>query len=65
MMQKSAIDNYSLSSFYWSMLTMTTLGETPQPVQNNEYLFVTIDFLVGKKIVFSIPNKKALIIQGF
>ena len=30
------------------MLTMTTLGETPQPVQNNEYLFVTIDFLVGK-----------------
>ena len=32
------------------MLTMTTLGETPQPVQNNEYLFVTIDFLVGKNL---------------
>ena len=34
-------------SFYWSMLTLTTLGETPQPVQNSEYLFVTFDFLVG------------------
>ena len=30
------------------MLTLTTLGETPQPVQNSEYLFVTLDFLVGK-----------------
>ena len=36
-------------SFYWSMLTLTTLGETPQPVQNSEYLFVTIDFLVGEQ----------------
>ena len=34
-------------SFYWSTLTLTTIGETPQPVQDVEYLFVTIDFLVG------------------
>jgi cyclic nucleotide gated channel alpha 3 len=34
-------------SFYWSTLTLTTIGETPQPVQDIEYLFVTIDFLIG------------------
>ena len=38
-------------SFYWSMLTLTTLGETPQPVQNSEYLFVTFDFLVGNHLI--------------
>ena len=34
------------------MLTLTTLGETPQPVQNSEYLFVTFDFLVGDVPLF-------------
>ena len=34
-------------SFYWSTLTLTTIGETPQPEIDSEYLFVTIDFLVG------------------
>ena len=34
-------------SFYWSTLTLTTIGETPQPVKDVEYLFVTIDFLIG------------------
>jgi len=34
-------------SFYWSTLTLTTIGETPQPVRDLEYLFVTVDFLVG------------------
>lgn len=34
-------------SFYWSTLILTTIGETPKPVQNAEYIFVTIDFLAG------------------
>ena len=34
-------------SFYWSTLTLTTIGETPQPVEDVEYVFVTLDFLVG------------------
>merc|ERR1711936_1053171 len=41
-------------SFYWSTLTLTTIGETPQPVNNIEYAFVTIDFLVGVLIFASI-----------
>lgn len=41
-------------SFYWSTLTLTTIGETPQPVQDVEYLFVTIDFLIGVLIFATI-----------
>ena len=40
--------------FYWSTLTLTTIGETPQPVQPLEYLFVTADFLSGILIFASI-----------
>ena len=29
-------------SFYWSTLTLTTIGETPPPCVDAEYLFVTI-----------------------
>ena len=41
-------------SFYWSTLTLTTIGETPQPEQDSEYLFVTIDFLLGVLIFATI-----------
>lgn len=34
-------------SMYWSTLTLTTIGETPPPVENSEYFFVVTDFLVG------------------
>lgn len=34
-------------SFYWSTLTLTTIGETPQPEIDAEYLFVVADFLAG------------------
>jgi hypothetical protein len=41
-------------SFYWSTLTLTTIGETPQPAQDIEYFFVTVDFLVGVLIFATI-----------
>ena len=41
-------------SFYWSTLTLTTIGETPQPVQDVEYFFVTVDFLIGVLIFATI-----------
>lgn len=34
-------------SFYWSTLTLTTIGELPQPQTNVEFMFVTFDYLVG------------------
>ncbi|XP_055368363.1 cyclic nucleotide-gated cation channel-like isoform X2 [Betta splendens] len=30
---------------YWSTLTLTTIGETPPPVRDEEYLFLIFDFL--------------------
>ncbi|KAL8610079.1 hypothetical protein ACOMHN_045476 [Nucella lapillus] len=41
-------------SFYWSTLTLTTIGETPQPVTDVEYLFVVVDFLIGVLIFATI-----------
>jgi cyclic nucleotide gated channel alpha 3 len=41
-------------SFYWSTLTLTTIGETPQPETDAEYLFVVIDFLAGVLIFATI-----------
>ncbi|VDL93885.1 unnamed protein product [Schistocephalus solidus] len=34
-------------SFYWSTLILTTIGETPKPVRDGEYIFITVDFLAG------------------
>ena len=34
-------------SFYWSTLTLTTIGELPEPCTNLEYTFVTFDYLIG------------------
>ncbi|KAJ1523465.1 hypothetical protein ONE63_001319 [Megalurothrips usitatus] len=41
-------------SFYWSTLTLTTIGETPQPENDLEYLFVVMDFLAGVLIFATI-----------
>ncbi|KAI0210454.1 Cyclic nucleotide-gated cation channel alpha-3 [Lamellibrachia satsuma] len=41
-------------SFYWSTLTLTTIGETPKPERDIEYLFVVVDFLVGVLIFATI-----------
>ncbi|XP_052282307.1 cyclic nucleotide-gated cation channel alpha-3-like [Dreissena polymorpha] len=41
-------------SFYWSTLTLTTIGETPQPAKDIEYLFVVVDFLIGVLIFATI-----------
>ncbi|KAM6949217.1 cyclic nucleotide-gated channel rod photoreceptor subunit alpha-like [Aplochiton taeniatus] len=41
-------------SMYWSTLTLTTIGETPAPVENSEYFFVVTDFLVGVLIFATI-----------
>ncbi|CAH1647530.1 unnamed protein product [Spodoptera littoralis] len=41
-------------SFYWSTLTLTTIGETPQPEIDAEYLFVVGDFLAGVLIFATI-----------
>ena len=50
----STLPRMYIYSFYWSTLTLTTIGETPWPKQDVEYVFVTIDFLIGVLIFATI-----------
>ena len=34
--------------FYWSTLTLTTIGEVPTPETDVEYVFVVFNFLIGE-----------------
>ena len=51
-------------SFYWSTLTLTTIGETPQPEQDVEYLFVIGDFLIGVLIFATIVGNVGSMISN-
>ncbi len=51
-------------SFYWSTLTLTTIGELPQPQTNVEYLFVTVDYLVGILMFASLVGNVGSIIAN-
>ncbi|XP_066909071.1 cyclic nucleotide-gated cation channel subunit A [Halyomorpha halys] len=52
--KNSSLSRQYIYSFYWSTLTLTTIGETPQPENDVEYLFVVADFLAGVLIFATI-----------
>ncbi|KAJ8004042.1 hypothetical protein DPEC_G00154680 [Dallia pectoralis] len=49
---------------YWSTLTLTTIGETPPPVNDVEYLFVVCDFLIGVLIFATIVGNVGAMISN-
>ncbi|XP_047209990.1 cyclic nucleotide-gated cation channel-like [Girardinichthys multiradiatus] len=49
---------------YWSTLTLTTIGETPPPVRDEEYLFLIFDFLIGVLIFASIVGNVGSMISN-
>nr|AER38242.1 cyclic nucleotide gated ion channel alpha 3 variant 3 [Oncorhynchus mykiss] len=49
---------------YWSTLTLTTIGETPPPVRDFEYLFVVADFLIGVLIFATIVGNVGAMIAN-
>lgn len=51
-------------SFYWSTLTLTTIGETPRPDNDIEFLFVTIDFIFGVLIFATIVGNVGAMISN-
>uniref|UniRef100_A0A8C2XE30 Cyclic nucleotide gated channel subunit alpha 3 n=1 Tax=Cyclopterus lumpus TaxID=8103 RepID=A0A8C2XE30_CYCLU len=50
--------------FYWSTLTLTTIGETPPPVRDVEYFFVVVDFLTGVLIFATIVGNVGAMISN-
>ncbi|XP_050506561.1 cyclic nucleotide-gated cation channel subunit A isoform X3 [Diabrotica virgifera virgifera] len=52
--QNASLTRQYIYSFYWSTLTLTTIGETPVPENDAEYLFVVADFLAGVLIFATI-----------
>ncbi|KAM6323062.1 cyclic nucleotide-gated channel alpha-2-like [Podargus strigoides] len=49
---------------YWSTLTLTTIGETPPPVRDEEYLFMIFDFLIGVLIFATIVGNVGSMISN-
>ncbi|KAK7575875.1 hypothetical protein V9T40_012161 [Parthenolecanium corni] len=52
--ENSTLSRQYIYCFYWSTLTLTTIGETPQPENDLEYVFVVADFLAGVLIFATI-----------
>lgn len=50
----ASLSRQYLVSFYWSTLTLTTIGELPGPEKDGEYAFVIFDFLIGVLIFATI-----------
>lgn len=53
-LENDSLAHQYIYCFYWSTLTLTTIGETPMPERDEEYLFVVIDFLIGLLIFATI-----------
>ncbi|KPP63120.1 cyclic nucleotide-gated channel rod photoreceptor subunit alpha-like [Scleropages formosus] len=51
-------------SLYWSTMTLTTIGETPPPILDSEFLFVVVDFLVGVLIFATIVGNVGSMIMN-
>ncbi|KAM7161120.1 cyclic nucleotide-gated channel alpha-2 isoform 2-T5 [Macrochelys suwanniensis] len=49
---------------YWSTVTLTTIGETPPPERDEEYLFVIVDFLIGVLIFATIVGNVGSMISN-
>ncbi|XP_056266731.1 cGMP-gated cation channel alpha-1-like isoform X2 [Pseudoliparis swirei] len=49
---------------YWSTLTLTTIGETPPPALDSEFIFHVVDFLVGVLIFATIVGNIATMISN-
>ncbi|KAG7464918.1 hypothetical protein MATL_G00170710 [Megalops atlanticus] len=60
----SSLTHGYIYCLYWSTLTLTTIGEMPAPVRDEEYLFVVFDFLVGVLIFATIVGNVGSMISN-
>ncbi|XP_016321311.1 cyclic nucleotide-gated cation channel-like [Sinocyclocheilus anshuiensis] len=62
--EEGALRRSYIYCFYWSTLTLTTIGEMPPPVRDEEYVFVVFDFLVGVLIFATIVGNVGSMISN-
>ena len=62
--ENATLTRMYIYSFYWSTLTLTTIGETPRPEIDLEYVFVVIDFLIGVLIFATIVGNVGSMISN-
>lgn len=60
----ASLSRQYLFSFYWSTLTLTTIGELPGPRTDGEFAFVIVDFMVGVLIFATIVGMVGSIISN-
>lgn len=60
----ASLSRMYIYSFYWSTLTLTTIGETPRPERDVEYVFVVVDFLIGVLIFATIVGNVGSMISN-
>ncbi|KAG8238936.1 hypothetical protein J437_LFUL000774, partial [Ladona fulva] len=60
----TTLSHQYIYSFYWSTLTLTTIGETPPPETELEHVFVAFDFLAGVLIFATIVGNVGTMVSG-
>ncbi|XP_046391238.1 uncharacterized protein LOC124159459 [Ischnura elegans] len=60
----TTLSHQYIYSFYWSTLTLTTIGETPPPETELEHVFVALDFLAGVLIFATIVGNVGTMVSG-
>ena len=53
-----------LHSLYWSVLTLTTIGDLPRPTSKGEHIFVIVEFVFGLLLFASILGHVANIVTS-
>ncbi|XP_032231130.2 cyclic nucleotide-gated cation channel alpha-3 isoform X3 [Nematostella vectensis] len=61
---ENTISRMYIYSFYWSTLTLTTIGEVPPPYSEVEYIIVTLDYLIGVLLFATIVGNVGNIITN-
>lgn len=61
---ESTLSHQYIYCIYWSTMTLTAIGDAADPVEEIEYLFTVVDFLLGILIFASIVGNVGSMISN-